>query len=613
MPETPEQIEILDALPDATVVADGEGRIILINPVAEKLFGYTNSECLGKPVEMLLPDHHRAGHITDRARYSADPVRRPLARGRDLTARHCDGHEIAVDVNLSPLHTHAGTRIIATVHDVSDRRRTENSLRESELRYRRLAENASDIVARRRLTEPQGTDYISSASEQILGYRPDEFYSDPDLLLKIIDPRDADLVGGFRDSPESFPPTFTARAIAKDGSLKWIECHISLVRDESGTLVAIDAIVRDVTEAKVAGDALADSEGRLRAAIENLPFFVWAYDRDGRCFLQNVACKAQWGDRVGQLLKDMPFEAPVLASWRETFDRTIKGDVVHREDEFESDPEHRLFHSTAAPILSGDSIGGVLIVNIDVTEQRRSHALELELRASHESERLKDSLLSTVSHELRTPISVIRGYATLAVDYGDKLTTLEVRQYLRDIDKHAVELERLVNDLLTLSRLEAGVLAMEPQPVDIASLVNDVLSSLEVVHGSRQVRVSVDPPVIQAVADPDRLGQVLYNLLDNAGKYSDPDAHIEVSVTGAEDRVALAVRDYGPGVSHTELDAIFGRFYQAPDRPRVTGAGLGLAICRSIVEAHGGTIEAALPDGGGLQVTVSLPAVPAVS
>jgi PAS domain S-box-containing protein len=599
--------EFLEAVPDAIVVTDADGRIRFVNGAAEALFGYRRDEYLGRDVEMLIPELDRSAHERSRARYHADPVRRPMAAGKDLLARHRDGHEIPVDVSLSPLEANGSPLVIAAIRDVTERRRAEEALRKSEERYRLLAENAQDIIYRVRMQPPIGFDYISPAVTRITGFTLESLYADATLGVERLHPHDRPAADSARASCLVLMKTSTVRVVTVDGSLRWLELRNTPVYASGGELVAVEGIARDVTATKIAEEALRESEARLRAAMENFPFQFWAYDVDGRVFLQNAVCKAVWGDHVGQVFGETGLPDDVIAGWQETRRRVMSGEVVQQEERHPLDPE-RILLTIAAPIAHENGITGVLGVTVDVTERRRALGLEVELRAAREGERLKEILLSTVSHELKTPISVIRGYATTATEYGRRITKSEMTKYFQAIDAYAGELERFVGDLLTLSRLEAGALSMNPRPVDVEALVRETLDAVAVAKGRRDVDLSTTPPGLEVRADAQRVREVLHNLLDNAAKYAGADTRIEVSAAGdGGDMVTLSVRDYGPGVEPGQLDAIFGRFYRAPDSQRVAGAGLGLAICRSIVEAHGGNIWATLPRDGGLEVAFTLP------
>ena len=604
--------EFLEAVPDAIVVSDGDGRVVFMNTNAGSLLGYAPAECIGRAVEMLIPESVRREHEGARVQYPKDGRPLQVAAGRDLVARRKDGREIPVDISVSTLATDNGAFIIAAIRDASERQRVEEELRQGERTYRLLAENARDVVYRLRLAPARAFDYISPAVTWITGFTPEDYYAEPTLSRRQTHPDDTPFADAILASPRALAEPFSCHVVAQDGTLSWLEFHNTPVLDEGGAIVAIEGIARDVTARRSAEEALRESEARLHAAIENLPFSFWAYDADGRCFMQNPACKERWGDRNGVRFEELALDAAVNERWQDTRRRVMAGEVVHKEEVYTGDGEPRVDYTIAAPIRRGEQITGVLGVNIDVTERHRAQDLEVRLRASEESERLKDALLGTVSHELRSPISVIRGCATTAIEYADRLSLDELLEHFRDIDRATLRLERLVSDLLIMSRLEAGALRMDLQPMDVESVVREAMPTVATAASGRDVRTSFVGAGVNVKCDADRLLQVLANLLENADKFSPEGVPVEVSVEAPDAAfVTVSVRDHGPGIPAQELDAIFGRFYRgaAHGRPAASGTGLGLAICRSIIQAHGGRIWASLPADGGLQITFSLPRV----
>lgn len=234
-----------------------------------------------------------------------------------------------------------------------------------------------------------------------------------------------------------------------------------------------------------------------------------------------------------------------------------------------------------------------------------------DISKAKEAEQLKDEFMSLVSHELRTPLTSIKGAArTLLRHYStlDENTRLEL---LKDVDEESDRLYRLVENLLDFSRAEAGVLRLTTEPVHIGKLAARLVAEME--GRSERHRFSLDfPPDLPAAeADPLRLEQVLRNLLDNAIKYSPQGGSIEVSGSIWDRMLKVAVRDHGMGISARDREKVFGRFQRAADARvgRTQGVGLGLAICRRLVEAHGGKIWIENPDGEGSVFAFTLPLV----
>jgi signal transduction histidine kinase len=237
---------------------------------------------------------------------------------------------------------------------------------------------------------------------------------------------------------------------------------------------------------------------------------------------------------------------------------------------------------------------------------------ELELEASQRDQldRLKDEFVLTASHELRSPLTSVQGFAELLMLERDTLTAKQVEtvEIILDNCRH---LARLLNDLLDLARSDAGRLAITPRPTEVAALIDDAVRTMraqtETARQTLTQRVEPGLPLVDVEAD--RIRQVLVNLLTNAHEYSPEGATIEVTARPIGAEVEIAVTDDGPGIPESQLDLIFQRFTRgdAGLTQRVGGTGLGLAISKSLVELHGGTIEAESTVGAGSSFRFRLP------
>ena len=221
----------------------------------------------------------------------------------------------------------------------------------------------------------------------------------------------------------------------------------------------------------------------------------------------------------------------------------------------------------------------------------------------------RDEFLSIAAHELKTPITSVRGYAELALRRLDRGTAEpdRLRPNLQAIERESDRLARLVGQLLDLSRIEGGQLALERAPTDLAALVRDVVARQQGAT-DRHLRLTV-PGEVTGTVDGLRIEQVLTNLLTNAIKYSPAESPIDVTleVNLAGSVATIQVRDRGPGVPPERRERLFERFYRAGDQDHVAGFGLGLYISRQIVALHRGTLDASFPDDGGTCMTVTLP------
>ena len=244
----------------------------------------------------------------------------------------------------------------------------------------------------------------------------------------------------------------------------------------------------------------------------------------------------------------------------------------------------------ATPVRSA----GGEIVSVIATMQDMTPLEELE--------RLRAEFLGMVSHELRMPLTAIKGSAASALTSTSPLNPVEAYQYFRIIDEQADHMRSLINDLLDVTRIEAGALSITPEASSMASLVDQAMAAFRGGGARNRVEVDLPPDLPPVAADGQRVVQVLANLLSNASKYSPRSSTIMVTASQQDSRVAVSVADEGRGVSAKEMPQLFRKFLRingADGRPEVGGEGLGLAICKGIVEAHGGRIWAE-SDGLGL-------------
>ncbi|HEV7797387.1 MAG TPA: ATP-binding protein, partial [Pyrinomonadaceae bacterium] len=249
-------------------------------------------------------------------------------------------------------------------------------------------------------------------------------------------------------------------------------------------------------------------------------------------------------------------------------------------------------------------------------EERLRVALVGEQMARAEAEtanRMKDEFLATVSHEIRTPLNAIIGWSHLL--RSGRLDATTAARAVETIDRNAKSQAQLIEDILDVSRMITGKLRLNTEPVDIASVINAAIDSVQLAIDSRELHleVTLDPSARHTMGDANRLQQIVWNLLANAIKFTPSGGHIEVKVERAGGNLQLRVSDTGQGIGASFLPFIFDRFRQADGTTtrQHGGLGLGLAIVRQLVELHGGTIKAhSAGEGKGSTFTIKLPLAP---
>jgi signal transduction histidine kinase len=316
---------------------------------------------------------------------------------------------------------------------------------------------------------------------------------------------------------------------------------------------------------------------------------VIAADARGRIVSVNGAARRLLGYPPDAALPPLPELFRARAA-REAVTRVLGGEAVH---DVPVESENRSALLNARPLRGG---GAVLVLH-ELTEIRRLESVRRDLGAND-------------SHELKTPLTSIAGYAeTLLTDAPDPETT---RRFLGTILGNAQRMQRLVDDLLDLSRIESGRWRPQAEPVNLAGAAQDAWSGLAARAAGRGVSlvVETEPGAMTVHADPQALSQILTNLFDNALRYAPDRSRIRCRAASEAGGAAVSVHDDGPGVPAEHLPRIFERFYRAdPSRARAEGGtGLGLAIVKHLMEAHGGRVVATSEPGAGTTVTCWFPA-----
>jgi signal transduction histidine kinase len=351
-----------------------------------------------------------------------------------------------------------------------------------------------------------------------------------------------------------------------------------------------------------------------------------------------VDADRQWGKAlVGVESSEAPREASFCSRTIASGDDVMVVHDTYEDPRFSDNPmvlgdPHLRFYA-GAPITdrNGYRVGSVCVCDrvprtLDEDQLAALQALarqamgQLELRLTldaerervrrvHELDRIREQFISTVTHELRTPVTSIRGWLDVLAEDAEELTGGQ-REAIERIDRNVGRLDRLVGDLLDLTRSDVGSFSIRPEHVDLAELTREAVASMARGREASEldVRSSV-PASLVVVGDAQRLAQMIDNLCSNAAKYTPAGGRIEVDLSRRGDHAVLRIADSGIGIPATERDYLFQRFFRASTAidSQIAGTGLGLAIAKAIAERHGGSI--AVGDGidGGTAFTVALP------
>lgn len=499
-----------------------------------------------------------------------------------------------------------------------------------------LFERAPEIIT---ITDVDGRQtMVNAAGLDLLGYDPS--FRRPDDGWAFVHPEDLDRLTEHRERlrqayaraehPVRLPPV-RYRVRAADGEWRWLETLVADMHDVPEVRGRV-AFSRDVTEAEQRRQALIETETRLAALVASLREGAFVEDAAGNVVLAN--------DHLTTLF-DLPADigsfvgATSRAAVARLADATNDPEVLRRaladpRDHVEIGVSVRSGREVDVEVVRirslGDDVGRLWLCH-DATarhvEARRQRALfELERRAREAAElhaqqleaydRLRNDFVAGVSHELRTPLTVIASASQLLQAEVDPLTP-QVQRHLEIIERNAERLRAMIEDLLVVGRLDAGVVVLDCHPMEPATVLADVAGACDPAAAARDVRVRVDAdPALTVCADERRVSQIAGNLLDNAIKFTEQGTEVVLSTTAQGSDWLLTVSDHGPGIPVDQRHAVFERFVRTPeaDRSSTPGAGLGLAIVRGLVELHGGTVSIDDAEGGGAVVSCHLPVEP---
>ena len=648
--------KVVESTDDAIVSKDLNGIVRSWNHAAERLFGYSASEMIGKSILTIIPQDRTA---------EEDLVLSKIRRGESVTQfetirRRKNGTMVPISLTVSPILADDGTVVGASkiARDITDRVQGSIAAR----RLAAVVESSDDAIITKSLDS-----IITSwnpAAERIFGYQEAEAIGQSIRMLIPAHLQDEeDIVLAKIRRGERVDHYETTR-LRKDGSTIAVSLTVSPIRDAHGAIVGASKIARDVTErtqflAAAAQHAvntqkLADIGAVVASTLDRETVVQKVTDTATQlteaefgAFFYNVSDAGSGDAYMLYALSGAPREA--FASFphpRATaiFAPTFSGRSVVRLDDVTKDsrygktapyhglpPGHLPVRSyLAVPVtgLSGNVIGGLFFGHSAVgvfTAQHERLAVGMASWAgvalenarlyfdAQEANRLKDEFLAVLSHELRTPLNAILGYARLM--RGSLLPADQMARAFETVERNARWLTQIVDDVLDVSRIVSGKIRLDVQAVELASVVDNAIASIQPAADAKGLRVHalIDGRVGPVSGDPDRLQQVVWNLLSNAVKFTPKGERIQVRLERANSHVDIVVSDTGIGIREDFLPLVFERFRQADSGPtrKAGGLGLGLAIVRSIVEMHGGTVHAASAgEGQGSTFTVRLPIMP---
>ncbi|MEQ8959932.1 MAG: PAS domain-containing protein, partial [Coleofasciculus sp. C2-GNP5-27] len=518
-------------------------------------------------------------------------------------------------------------QLFGTVQDISERKLAEEQLRQSEEKFRQLAENIHQVFF---ITDAQSHQmlYVSPAFEQIWGIPISRLYENPDIWMTSIHPDDRDRVAANLPSLiETGQINHEYRIIRSDGEIRWIWARLFPVADESGQIYRFAGFAEDISDRKLIEEQLRESEEKFRQLAENIQDVFFILSHTGEMLYINPIYEQIW-QRSRQSLYDNPrswldsvfpedYPSTVAAMERQLQDATDFAQVYRIT---RPNGEIRWIRARSFPVPHQNTYRFVGIAE-DITDRKQIEQALMEAKdAAETANRAKSTFLANMSHELRTPLNAIMGFTQLM--QRSSTFPADYQENLQIIYRSSEHLLTLINQVLDLSKIEAGRITLNDTVFDLYALLRDVENLFQIKARDKGLQLlfnysSQVPQYVQT--DAVKLRQVLINLLSNAFKFTQ-EGGISVRVSRSIDvgetptankpeeiTLQFEIEDTGAGMAAEELESIFDAFMQSKTgKQHQEGTGLGLSISRKFVRLMGGDMTVASKVGQGTVFTFEI-------
>ncbi|MDB5385035.1 MAG: domain S-box-containing protein [Planctomycetaceae bacterium] len=625
---------VLAAAVDAIITIDERGTIESMNPASEKLFGYVAAEMIGKNVNMLMPAPYQAEHDGYLQNYITTGVKKIIGIGREVVGLRKNGTSFPMDLAVSEVQLEGRRLFTGIVRDITERKRAEHALLDSEARTRAVLAAAVDAII---TIDERGTiESMNPASEKLFGYvaaemigknvnmlMPSPYQAEHDgYLQNYINTGIKKIIGigrevvGLRKNGTSFPMDLAVSEVLLEGRRLFT------------------GIVRDITERKRAEHALLDSEARTRAILAAAVDAIITIDERGIIESMNPASEKLFGyvatEMIGlnvNMLMPAPYQAEhdgYLRNYITTGERKIIGigrEVVGLRKDGSTFP---MDLAVSEVLLEGRRLFTGIVR--DISERKRGEdrlkviAAELSGRNADlvRSNQELDAFAYIASHDLKEPLRGIHNYATFLVEDYSEILDEDGRSKLMTLTRLTQRLDGLLDSLLEFSRL--GRVDFTLNQTDMNEVVSEVIDSMRITLDAKHVDIRIPQELPRVRGDKVMLGEVYRNLITNAVKYNErSDKWIEIGFqpdmrplkpdeNSKRRRTVYFVRDNGLGIPQKHFDVIFRIFKRLHDREAFGGGtGVGLTIAKKVVERHGGEIwvESQLGQGSTFYFTLA--------
>ncbi len=619
---------IMENIGDAVITVNQKGIIKSINQATLQIFGYRSCDLIGASVGKLVSNQMRHRYMMVIRSHLSGKEQIKLGNRRELEARKKNGAIFPIDLVISEFSIGQERYFTGVIRDITERKKSQEALR----RWEYIFKNAQWAIT---VSNPENDTIIdvNPAFAEMHGYSVEELIGLP-LSITVAPEEQGNLSAFSERIIETDELLYESTHIRKNGERFAVLIHVNSFKDEFGQILFRAATCQDISARKEAEEnlqrlredlelrvaertqkfadevaerkriqeSLERKEAELLLITHAIPAALVYIDHDERYVFCNKTFETWIGlsqsEIVGKTVKEH-FSPSYYATIRPFLDQVYSGQVCYHEANVTFNDRERTVAINGVPDFDNQgNIRGMVLLSSDVSSLMEAQAeLKAATIAADDANRAKSAFLANMSHEIRTPLGAVMGFSELLTN--PCLLPTERANYLAAIKRNGEMLSNIINDILDISKVEAGRLEITSEEVDVAELIGDTMALLNLQASEKAIQLSVfaDGPIPQYIhTDPLRLKQILSNVAGNAIKFTDK-GHVLIRIRQVAHqnglRLAFIVTDTGPGITDEQAQRLFAPFSQADASTtrKFGGTGLGLALARRLAQLLGGEVE----------------------
>lgn len=610
---------LLEAVSQGVIIVDNHQNIVEINSEAETLFGYEKSELLQKGLKTIIPTEYHQNHLKHFENFLKSGKRRSMGDASDIYGLKKNGDKIAIEVELNPFNISNKTYVMALVNDISQRKEREKNLM---LKSTALQSASNGIVITDALKDDNPIIYFNTAFQNLTGYSSEEIINKNCRFLQGTDKDQEGLITIRKAIKNAESCQVSVRNYKKDGTLFWNDLYIMPIINSKNVVTNFIGIQNDITKLKKAESERNHFANIIHESLNE----IYVFDAKTLKFL-NVNYGAQ--KNIGYGLEELQTMTPLdvkLNGNEADFRKTINVLFETNTEKLEFEAVHTRKDGSTYPVevhLQLNSLGEkdvFVAIILDVTERKnyteklerkveeRTEQLNAALSKEKELNELKTKFLSLVSHEFKTPLSGILTSSVLLSKYTSSEEQEKRDKHIKIIADKVQYLNAILNDFLSLERLETGKLNYNFSHFKLSKVIDEVIYNANMLLKEGQsIKYPDHIDDLSLFQDEKSIVLILSNLLNNAIMYSQEHKTIAIWVTQNETETTIKIKDEGIGIPQKDQKNIFNRYYRAENVSNLQGTGIGLNIVKNHLENLGGTIGFESEEHKGTTFTITLP------